>query len=122
MKRIPIILAGLVATLLAICFLEYGFRGLNPDVESDWVLHPGWWQSDFLADGGFYLWGSAVLALSPIERLFSGNDQAFFIVLLLLQMLIIVAVSFLVFYGVKLLLRIPSLTTRSDESSQRAGG
>jgi hypothetical protein len=110
MKRVPIILAGVAAILLTLCFLEYGFRGLNPDVESDWVLHPAWWQSDFLADGGLYLRLCAAMVSSPLERFFGENLQVFFDFCILLQLLIIAVLSFIVFYVTRLLLHLSGLS------------
>lgn len=112
MKRVPIILAGFVTTFLTICFLEYGFRGLNPEVESDWVLHPAWWQSNLLADGGFYLWAYAATVFTPFERLFGDNSRAVYIFVFSAAPLIILAASLFVFYCAKLLICLPSFVKR----------
>jgi len=109
------ILAVPMATLLTICFLEYGFHGLKPDVESEWVLHPAWWQSEFLADGGFYLWVFAAMASSPFERLLGSNIHWLW---LFFQILIIAAVSLFVFYGARLFCNLLGLTTHSTEPSR----
>ena len=120
MKRIPTILAGLTATLLTICFLEYGVRGLNPDIESDWQLRPAWWQSDVLADGGLVLRVFAVLASPPFERLL-GSSQDTFILCTLLQLLLIVVVSLIVFYVARSLFHLLGLTRRCSERRGNAG-
>ena len=104
MNRTPIILGGLTAVSLIACSIEYGLRGLNPDVDSECVLHPAWWQSDVLADGGFYLRACSVLLFSPFERFLGGSFQTLFVFCLLLQLVIFVVLSFVVFYVARLLL------------------
>ena len=105
MRRLPIILALLSAAFLIVCDLEYGLRGLNADVESGWVMHPRWWQSDLLADWGLSLRWLAVIALIPFERLTRDGGQVAFVFVLLMELLTVVIAFFLVFYSAKLLVR-----------------
>ena len=105
MRRLPIILALLSAAFLIVCDLEYGFRGLNADVECGWVLHPRWWQSDFLADWGLWLRLLAVIALSPFERLTRDSGHVAFIFVLLMELFTVVVAFSLVFYSAKLFVR-----------------
>ena len=121
MRRIPLVLAILTGGFLLACFLEYGFRGLNPAIDSDWVSHPAWWQSDWLADRGIYLWFYAADIIYPLERVVGSSPRAFFLLCLLIQLLFIVAVAVVVFYTTRLLFCRPGLTTRSSEPPLRSG-
>jgi hypothetical protein len=105
MRRLPIILALLSAAFLIVCDLEYGLRGLNADVESDWVVHARWWQSDLLADCGLSLRLLAVIALTPFERFIGESGQVAFVFVLLVELLTVVVAFFLVLYSAKLLVR-----------------
>jgi hypothetical protein len=100
MKRIPFIVAGLTGVLLTICFVEYGCRGLNPDLE--WDLHPAWWKSDLLANGGMYIRLGGALASSPFERLLNTSLNLCH----LFELLIIALLSLIVFYLTRLLFRV----------------
>ena len=115
MKRLPLVLAVLTGSFLFICFLEYGFRGLNPGIDSNWISQPAWWQSDWLADRGIYLWFYAADILSPLERVTGDDLQVLLLVGVLAQLLFIVAVAVIVFYATRLLFRLSGLTMRSSE-------
>jgi hypothetical protein len=75
MKYLSSILAGITAILIAACIFEYGARGLNPPIESDWVMHPAWWQSDILADLGMYIRVISVQSFSFVVHKFAPSDQ-----------------------------------------------
>ena len=107
MKRIPIALALLTAGFLLVCHLEYGFRGLNPDVESDWVSHPAWWQSEALADGGFFLMFLSIYESAPFSHWLGDNERSVPIFFFVSQLLTIAVMSFVVFHVAKLLTRLP---------------
>jgi hypothetical protein len=82
MKYLPATLAGLAAMLIAACIFEYGARGLNPPVDSDWVVSPAWWQSDYLADCGLYFRWLAVSVFEPaLDKLVSGGSDGAFRIL-----------------------------------------
>jgi hypothetical protein len=115
MKRIPVLVAVLTAIWLVICHVEYGFRGLNPDVESDWVLRPVWWHSDFLADCGFWLLVPTMYESFFFDHLFGRRQEpgfAFSVLFILSQVVTIVAASFAVFWLAKLLIRLLQIRSR----------
>jgi hypothetical protein len=105
MRRIPFALALLTAVFLIACNVESGLRGLNPDVESDWVLHPAWWQSDTLADWGFFLIFPSLYESVLLSHFMSLDERSAAIFFLLSPLLTIAVTSFVVFLVAKFLIR-----------------
>lgn len=69
-------LGGCTAILITACIFEYGARGLNPPVDSDWVMHPTWWQSDLLADWGMYVRVLTVVSFGRVvDTMISGGIE-----------------------------------------------
>ena len=95
MRRLPSLLSAVTAIFLTLCVLEARARGLNPPLE--WNVQPAWWQSDLLADFG---WWIAIPSLY-IARLL--HFSAAFALSLLLTVLL---VSLFVFYVTRASVRI----------------
>ena len=97
MQRLPTILAIAAGLFISLCVFEAMAHGINPTLE--WDLHPPWWQSDVLAHIGWVFAVPSVLLL----RFVSFETPWLFRFSLLLT---IVAVSAIVFFVARGLLRI----------------
>lgn len=97
MQRLPTILAIAAGLFVSLCVFEAMAHGINPTLE--WDLHPPRWQSDVLAHIGWVFAVPSVLLL----RFVSFETPWLFRFSLLLT---IVAVSAIVFFVARGLLRI----------------
>jgi hypothetical protein len=88
MRHVPPLLAAVTAVFLTLSVFEAMARGLNPPLE--WDVQPAWWQSDALAEFGWWmatpslyvLWfihSSAAFALSLIVTVVLSSLVVFYV-------------------------------------------